>query len=168
MAVDVKTTSLDEAVADDPAVLERVVAYKESLVQFKEAKRAAYPRSLGSDQENFLADRTCKNCHEDAWNAYVATGHYRAYATIRREGQGSEPECLSCHTTGYRYLNGYADESPYNRLINVQCEACHGYGTEHARDGRWGDLAKDSCVTCHDQENSPNFDYATYWAKIQH
>jgi len=168
MAVDVQTTGLDEAVADDPAMLERVNGYKDRLAQFNEAKRSAYPRTYGSAQENFLADRTCKECHEDAWQSYIASGHYRAYATIRRAGQSDEPECLSCHTTGYQYKNGYADETPYNRLINVQCEACHGYGTEHARDGRWGAQAKDSCVACHDEANSPNFDYASYWEQIRH
>lgn len=168
MAVEVTSTSLDEKVPDDPQMLERVEAYKVSQVEFKEAKRAAYPRTYGSKQEDFLTDRTCAACHKDTWEAYLQTGHARAYTTINRQGQAGEPECLSCHTTGYQYQNGYADESPFNRLINVQCEACHGYGTEHARDGRWGAQAKDSCVACHDQANSPNFDYATYWEKIKH
>lgn len=168
MAVEVQTTSLDEAVADDAGMLQRVEDYKASLAAFKDAKRAAYPRTFGSDKENFLLDQTCKGCHEGAWDAYAGSGHAQAFATIRRQGQSTEPECLSCHTTGYQYRNGYAEEQPYTRLINVQCEACHGYGTEHARDGKWGSLAKDSCVTCHDQENSPNFDYASYWEKIKH
>ncbi|MFO7609104.1 MAG: multiheme c-type cytochrome [Candidatus Krumholzibacteriia bacterium] len=168
MAVEVKTTALDEKVADDPAMLQRVEAYKQSLIDFKEAKRAAYPRTFGSAKEEFLADRSCAACHQDIWQDYLKTGHARAYTTINRQGQGGEPECLSCHTTGYQYQNGYADESPFNRLINVQCEACHGYGTEHARDGRWGAKAKDSCVACHDEANSPNFDYATYWERIKH
>ena len=94
--------------------------------------------------------------------------HSQVRKTIRNKGQNFEPECLSCHTTGYQHKNGYSDQAPYNRLSGVQCEACHGYGTEHARDGRWRAQAKDSCTTCHDEENSPNFDYATYWEKIKH
>ena len=42
------------------------------------------------------------------------------------------------------------------------------YGSQHARDGKWLQQAKDSCVMCHDEENSPDFDYATYWEKIKH
>jgi len=168
MAVDVNVTSLDESVESEPAMLARVDAYKVSLEEFKEAKRAAYPRSYGSEKENFLGERACKSCHDDAWKVYAGSAHRRAFNSIRNKGQNFEPECIVCHTTGYQYKNGYSDQSPYNKLANVQCEACHGYGTEHARDGKWVARAKDSCVTCHDKENSPDFDYETYWEKIKH
>ena len=168
MAIDVGVTSLDDAIPDNEEVKAAVEKYKEELVTFKESKRAEYPRNLGSEKEDFLGERSCMSCHEGAWQAYVESPHRKAFATIRSKGQSNEPECLSCHTTGYMYKNGYSDEAPYNRLVNVQCEACHGYGTEHARDGKWVAQAKDSCVTCHDAKNSPNFDYATYWEKIKH
>jgi hypothetical protein len=168
MAVDVSVTSLDDAIADDPQMLARVEDYKVSLEEFKAAKRAAYPRSFGSEKEEFLGERACKACHEDAWASYADSAHRRAFNTIRNKGQNFEPECIVCHTTGYQYKNGYAEQSPYNRLANVQCEACHGYGTQHDRQGGWAAQAKDSCLTCHDQENSPEFDYATYWEKIKH
>ncbi len=168
MAISVAVTAMDDKVADDEEMLNKVKDFKKRLVEFKEVKRAAYPRTYGSDKENFLGDRSCKSCHQDTWTVYAKSGHMRAYTTLRNKGQHFEPDCLVCHTTGYQYKNGYADESPFNRLINVQCEACHGYGTKHARDGKWAAQAKDSCITCHDKENSPNFDYATYWAKIKH
>jgi 2',3'-cyclic-nucleotide 2'-phosphodiesterase (5'-nucleotidase family) len=168
MAIDVGITSLDDAVEDDEDMFNRVEQYKLDLVEFKNAKRAEYPRTFGSESETFLGERACMSCHKDAWESYVNSGHRRAFATIRNKGQSFEPECLSCHTTGYRYQNGYAEERPYNKLVNVQCEACHGYGTEHARDGKWAIQAKDSCLLCHDQKNSPDFDYATYWEKIKH
>jgi hypothetical protein len=28
--------------------------------------------------------------------------------------------------------------------------------------------ARNHCVKCHDHDNSPEFDYATYWPRIQH
>ena len=168
MAIDVTSTSLDDKITDDENMLARVEQYKSDLVAFKEAKRAAYPRNQGSARENFLGDRACKSCHEDAWRSYASSGHRQAYMTIRRKGQSYEPECLVCHTTGFQHQNGYSDQSPYNRLVNVQCEACHGYGTEHDRGGDWITQAKDSCVICHDAENSPDFDYASYWDKIKH
>lgn len=168
MAVSVTVTSLDEDIADDQDMLARVNEYKDSLVAYKEAKRAAFPRTYGSDKESFLGERACKACHEDSWSAYANSSHRRAFNTIRNKGQSFEPECIVCHTTGYQYKNGYSDQAPYNKLSNVQCEACHGYGTEHARDGKWRQQARDACVTCHDKENSPEFDYAKYWEKIKH
>ncbi|MBM4130809.1 hypothetical protein FJ250_07240, partial [bacterium] len=168
MAIDVGITDFVDTAPEDSEVLARVEKFKQDLVAFKEARRAAYPRIHGSEQEQFLGERTCFDCHEAAWQAYADSGHRRALASLRKDGQSSEPDCLVCHTTGYQYKNGYGEESPSNRLVNVQCEACHGYGTTHARDGKWRLQARNSCVACHDQANSPNFDYATYWEKIKH
>lgn len=167
MAIDVGVTSLDDAIPADPEMQGKVDQYKVALEEFRSAKRAAFPRTLGSEKESFLGERACMTCHQDAWKTYINTGHRSAFATIRNKGQSTEPECLSCHTTGYMYQGGYT-ETATNKLTNVQCEACHGYGTEHARDGKWVAQAKDSCVVCHDQKNSPEFDYATYWEKIKH
>ncbi len=168
MAIDVGITSLGEKIEFDEQMLARVEQYKKDLVEFKMAKRAAYPRTMGSDKETFLGDRSCMSCHEDAWTVYVDSSHRSAFATIRNKGQSFEPDCLSCHTTGYQFKKGYSDDPPFNKLVNVQCEACHGYGSQHARDGKWVAQAKDSCMMCHDQKNSPEFDYATYWEKIKH
>jgi 2',3'-cyclic-nucleotide 2'-phosphodiesterase (5'-nucleotidase family) len=168
MAIDVGVTALDDKIQNDEEMLARVDQYKVDLLEFKTAKRAAYPRTMGSDKEKFLGDRACMACHEDAWKVYMDSGHRSAFATIRNKGQSFEPECLSCHTTGFQHKNGYADAPPFNKLSNVQCEACHGYGTEHSRDGKWSAMAKDSCTMCHDQKNSPDFDYAKYWEKIKH
>lgn len=168
MAVEVNLTSLDDKVEDDPEMAVRLKDYKKSFDDFMAAKRADFPRDLGSDKESYLNSRSCKSCHEDVWAAYTKSKHSKAFTSIRNKGQSNEPECILCHTTGYRYKNGYAEERPFNQLVNVQCEACHGYGTEHSRDGKWLAQAKDSCVTCHDKKNSPEFDYATYWEKIKH
>jgi 2',3'-cyclic-nucleotide 2'-phosphodiesterase (5'-nucleotidase family) len=168
MAIDVGITDFDDKAPEDAEVLARVTKFKADLETFKEAKRAAYPRINGSEKEQFVGDRTCFNCHEAAWQSYASSAHRRAYASLRGDGQSSEPDCLVCHTTGYQWKNGYSDERPNNSLVNVQCEACHGYGTMHARDGKWRLEARASCTTCHDKANSPNFDYATYWEKIKH
>ncbi len=168
MAVDVELTSLDESVEDEPGMAKRVDEYKQSFLEYKEARRAAFPRNMGSEKESYLGSRSCKGCHEDTWAAYTESAHSKAFSTLRHKGQSEDPECVVCHTTGYQWKNGYAAERPFNMMANVQCEACHGYGTEHARDGKWGARAKDACVVCHDEKNSPDFDYATYWEKIKH
>jgi len=167
-AFDVVTTELNEAVADDPVMLERVEAFKVHLEEFRIASRGIYQQTLGSADESFLTDRECRKCHQDIWDQLRDSGHTNALTTIARKGLGDAPECLVCHTTGYVYIGGYDDKPPANRLRGVQCEACHSYGTLHARDGKWAKEARNTCVTCHDQENSPEFDYDTYWAKIAH
>ena len=167
-AVDVTIGDLGKEVADDPVMLERGEAVKQKLELARLAARGPYQPVQGSADEKFLTERECRKCHQAIWEQLRTTPHAAALGTLARKGQSDSPECLVCHTTGYVFIGGYDDRPPGNQLANVQCEACHGYGTEHSRDGKWGARARSSCVTCHDQQNSPNFDYETYWEKIKH
>ncbi|NTV04484.1 hypothetical protein HGA89_06210, partial [bacterium] len=141
---------------------------KQKLELARLAARGPYQPVQGSADEKFLTERECRKCHQATWELLRTTPHAAALGTLARKGQSDSPECLVCHTTGYVFIGGYDDRPPGNQLANVQCEACHGYGTEHSRDGKWAARARASCVTCHDQQNSPNFDYETYWEKIKH
>ncbi len=167
-AFDIVITELNDKIADDPVMLERVNAFKQHLEEFRIAARGEYQQTLGSAKESFLGERECRKCHQDVWETLVKTEHASALSSLQPKGQTDAPECLVCHTTGYVWIGGYDDRPPANRLRNVQCEACHGYGTLHRRDGTMAEEARASCVTCHDEENSPEFDYETYWAKIKH
>jgi hypothetical protein len=164
----VKVTSLDEKIADDPVVKEQVENFKKDLEEFRLSLRDQHPQVKGSDQEKFLTERSCKQCHLDVWEKIRGSAHQTAFVSLGKKGQSFNPDCLVCHVVGYEYKNGYDDRPPYNRLANVQCEACHGYGTQHQRNGKWKQQATESCVTCHDEENSPEFDFAIYWEKIKH
>ncbi|MBU0743134.1 hypothetical protein KKG45_13345 [bacterium] len=167
-AFEVEVTELNDSIADDPVMLERVEAFKVHLEEFRIASRGIYQQTKGSADESFLTDRECRKCHQDVWDHLRDSTHNAALSILARKGQGDAPECLVCHTTGYVYIGGYDDKPPANRLSGVQCEACHGYGTLHRRDGAWALEARNSCVTCHDLENSPEFEYDAYWAKIEH
>jgi hypothetical protein len=174
MGVDVSTTSLDDAIADDPEILQSVDEFKQHMAELKLARRAEYPRDLGSDQAHFLGETACKSCHEDVYESYSTTTHRSAFSRLRAMGMNHEPECLNCHTTGYRYHGGFDDKKGAIKLASVQCEACHGYGTDHTRSGEYLSRARDSCLECHDTQNGYHaddgfeFDYASYWQQISH
>ncbi len=176
MAVEVEVTGLDETVADDASMAAKVAAFKVSLDQAKLEQRAKYPRDLGSKSEEFLGSVNCRSCHETTYKSWHESPHARAHNTLRPQNMENEPECLVCHTTGYRHYGGYEEEGEKRHLVNVQCEACHGYGTEHARDGKWLAQARESCTPCHDETKRPcteqtkghTFDYASYWERIKH
>ena len=51
-------------------------------------------RALPDAYETFLGERACMDCHKDAWEAYVGSGHRQAFATIRNKGQSYEPGLL--------------------------------------------------------------------------
>ena len=103
-----------------------------------------------------------------------------------------DPECIACHVVGWNatellpYQGGFLSERETPLLVSVGCEACHGPGEHHARAEMGanaalqerlrlairlpvdGGLARRHCLTCHDGDNSPNFDFETYWEKIEH
>jgi 2',3'-cyclic-nucleotide 2'-phosphodiesterase (5'-nucleotidase family) len=133
----------------------------------------AHPRTNGSPAGQFLGATNCAQCHSAEFSSYSQTAHARAFNTLIDKGQMNNADCVSCHVVGFYHENGYdrvADPNVFGResLKNVQCEACHGYGTEHDRSGAWLTEARESCTTCHDSQNSPDFDYDSYWAKIAH
>jgi len=53
-------------------------------------------------------------------------------------------------------------------MWNVQCEACHGMGTKHARDGTMKPVTESVCLECHTPEWTPNWNYAEALEKISH
>jgi hypothetical protein len=170
----VAVTGLDDDIEDDPAVRQQLQDYYDHVEEQKQAIRAQFPRDLGSKDERYLGERSCRSCHQQIWDTYAASPHKNAYNSLRTKNMEFEPECLVCHTTGYRYANGFENSGSIGHLANVECEACHGYGTLHSRDGSWLKRARESCNECHDLSNSPHaddgfeFDSATYWEKIKH
>lgn len=117
-------------------------------------------------EDRYLGEATCRRCHEDIYDKISARGHARAYESLTKSGREGLAECLVCHTTGYSEPTGYGSSTV--DLKNVQCEACHGQGTKHKRDGSYKKVSEQKCVVCHDKEMSPNFNYGVYLKKIAH
>ena len=167
-AFEVKLTELDEKIADDPGMKEKVEAFKAKLEDIRQSLRGSHQQVKGSPTEQFLTQYECRKCHGEIYAKLETSRHSLALASLAKKGMAQEPDCLACHTTAYEYQGGYDEKPPFNRLANVQCEACHGYGTQHRRGGDWKAQARASCTACHDQKNSPKFDFASYWAQIKH
>ena len=154
----------------------KLAAFKASLDQAKAEQRAKFPRDLGSQPtRSSWAPSIAAPATRPTTRSGTTPAHAKAHTSLRPQNMENEPECLVCHTTGYRYQGGYEEDGDKRSLVNVQCEACHGYGTEHARDGKWLKQAKESCTECHDDAKRPcatrpgaPFDYAEYWEKIKH
>ncbi len=112
--------------------------------------------------------------------------------------RSADPECLACHVGGWdprnfvRYHGGFlpaeqtetdADRLQAALLPGNQCENCHGPGSRHVELIEAGNTAAAAvevrmtleqargdagCVKCHDGDNSPEFDFDSYWKQIQH
>ncbi len=128
-------------------------------------------RAQGEMGDVYLGVGACMGCHSEAFNTYIATGHATAYKTLSSQFMQRDPACVACHVTGYLKKGGFTgmrkQGAPVD-LVDVQCEACHGPGAEHSRDGEYGARAAKSCAACHTKAEDPDFDFAKAWPKIAH
>jgi hypothetical protein len=118
----------------------------------------------------FLTSPACQSCHGEAWQVYQASAHAHAFETLKKANQDYNPECVSCHVTGFNEPQGYLDARQTPELVNVQCEACHGNAAMHVRDPQkpFGAVPPRRCFGCHTKENSPDFVFFKYWEQIKH
>jgi len=125
----------------------------------------------GRVRERYLGMEMCARCHTDVYDSFMLTKHFMAFSTISSGTDRKDPECLRCHATGFGEFSGYDPETESSRGVNlrgVQCEACHGPGTKHARDGSYRKAALSSCRKCHTSRWSPDFEFEKYWNRIKH
>ncbi|NNE43778.1 MAG: hypothetical protein HKN12_06200, partial [Gemmatimonadetes bacterium] len=156
---------------ENPEVLASVTEFQRNLNEMMKEHAVTNARSRQApDGHYYLGAENCASCHVEEYRRWLETPHSDAFQTLVDVDSEALPECFQCHVTGHGDAAGYIPfletETP---LINVQCEVCHGKGTEHARDGSYGkSLLMESCATCHDPENSPDFDPEVYWLMMEH
>jgi two-component sensor histidine kinase len=140
---------------------------------------------LLADGFQYVGAAKCKACHMPEHKTWTESAHAKAFDKLKPEEQ-TKAECLSCHSTGHGKTAAEGAD-----LKGVQCEACHGPGSEYksmkimnkkayADDpagARKASLAagmtlpdEATCKGCHN-EKSPTFkgfDYASAKEKIKH
>jgi hypothetical protein len=145
--------------------------------------------------KKFVGSAACADCHTKAAAVWEKTTHSHAYETLANldPARSFDAECLSCHVVGWRpqafdrFTSGFVSHEATKHLIGVGCENCHGPGSAHV-DVELENVKVDAatrtklrqemvlklehaeraCHECHDLDNSPAFDFKTYWPKIEH
>ncbi len=101
----------------------------------------------------YVGSAACIECHEDDHNDWSGTLHATAFDTLVADGDGDNPLCFPCHAVGYGEPSGFVDLQTTPHLADVQCENCHGPGSNHAidPDNVGIDVSLDSslCGECH-------------------
>ena len=154
---------------------------------------AGYAQGGNNGGAEFVSQATCKLCHNRAeqgkqWQIWNGSPHRRAFETLlseeskaiaKRLGLAAQPqeaaECLRCHVTSYDMDTKATDKALFIE-DGIQCESCHGPGSNHVVDGRRYWMEKDpaantaahivrpdqrACVQCH-RRQSPTWDPARY------
>jgi hypothetical protein len=119
----------------------------------------------------FVGDKKCAECHREAYEKLSTTPHQRAIRSLKKTHDEYDPECVRCHVTGWATEGGFLDFETTPDHVNVNCEACHGPGAQHSKDQSKtpaGRVDANTCLRCHDPDNSPHFDFEKYWPRIEH
>lgn len=69
---------------------------------------------------SYVGAERCKLCHRAVFESWARTAHARAGGVLAKIATPGEERCLSCHATVKRELPG------------VQCESCHGPGSDYS------------------------------------
>jgi hypothetical protein len=151
----------------------------------------------------FVGSGKCGECHSKAFAVWEKTPHAHATEGIVHPNERIDiprhfdPECLSCHVTGWHpkqyfpYKSGYLSLEKSALLTGNGCENCHGPGSMHV-DAEEGNIeaddemlktlrqsmvlplakAEQKCLECHDLDNDPKFlkdgAFQRYWPKVEH
>jgi hypothetical protein len=151
------------------------------------------PHPLAEANGRFVGSKKCESCHEESYKIWKKSGHAKAFETLATldPPRDCDPECVSCHVVGWHptkffpYESGFLSFKKTPELINAGCENCHGPGEKHVLAELGNDEAlqkkyrkasvitkeqskKEQCSTCHDLDNSPDFDFDKYWPLIEH
>jgi hypothetical protein len=155
---------LDKTFRDDEAVAKLFQAYDMEVVA---REKAALP--VG-DAVTFAGANACQSCHAPIFEQWLGTRHAHAFEVLTSQQREFDRDCTPCHTTGFFKQGGFVNASATPHLSGVQCEACHGNGSAHAKDPKikTDTIAKSTCRACHTAEQTPEFDFATFWSRIDH
>ena len=130
----------------------------------------------------YVGARSCASCHQGKGfghqcSQWLLSKHARAYAVLARpearkiaelSGISQEPQecalCLGCHATG-AHVEAWEREDTFHIEDGVQCEKCHGPGSEYMGEAimmdreqaqRAGLMFPDmgDCLVCHQEKGS--------------
>jgi hypothetical protein len=142
----------------------------------------------------YIGSAECQKCHTSIYETWQASSHAKALQSLKKKSAQANDQCLKCHVTQWTQPEWYTRTWTFDgHSEEIGCESCHGPGKGHIllvntiTDPQsvqfWDDVvkneptlnlndistdAKAKCIVCHDQANSPTFDFVEYWTKIEH
>jgi hypothetical protein len=144
---------LDSRFADSPEMQAVLVAYQKQLetLGLDGLGLSGNPHPDGE----FAGTAVCGDCHTKAMEVWEKTPHAHATDTLVKlvPPRHFDPECLSCHVTGWNpqeyfpYSSGFFGVDSTPDLMQNGCENCHGPGKAHA-DAELGEVE----VTAQEQQ----------------
>jgi hypothetical protein len=103
--------------------------------------------AVTAEEPSYIGIKQCKLCHQPHYDSWDTTRMSKAFMLLQsgvrseqKKAAGLDPEkdytadpnCLTCHTTGYGKEGGFVSLELTPGMANVQCEMCHGPGSIYA------------------------------------
>jgi hypothetical protein len=160
----------DEKVAASLKELARTIGKMNFTAAEKEA-----PPPVEQGKASYVGGAACVTCHKPAVAFWQRTVHARAWKTLVEVDKQYNYECTGCHVTGLGQPGGaHLASVEKKKLVDVQCEVCHGPGSIHVDDAGMESpktlvrVPKERfCVEqCHTKEHSDTFDLVPYLRDI--
>jgi predicted CXXCH cytochrome family protein len=112
----------------------------------------------------YISADICAGCHIQVGNQWKLTKHADALPALLTSSHVSS-SCYPCHVVGLDgdpSNSGYDDPDPTvaARFGGVQCESCHGAGSEHVATliPLVANVSAEVCGQCHTGAHNPNYD----------
>jgi 2',3'-cyclic-nucleotide 2'-phosphodiesterase (5'-nucleotidase family) len=171
---DNETFVLSPEVGEKPEVAQTVKLFEDSWNEKvrkieKEAAARQAAKEMEKSPDKYVGAEVCSRCHVQQTEQWKNTTHARAWKTLVDGHKDTSADCIPCHVVGYRQPGGFTSAVDTPSMANVQCENCHGMGTQHdafAKEKR--KVTEAVCVTCHQGDNDPTFNFAAKLAKVVH
>lgn len=157
--------------------------------------------ALAQNGHTYIGTKTCGMCHKsekqgEQLKIWQGSKHSKAFETLKTAEADNiakekgfktkaveTEECLKCHATGYN-LDASMLGKKFKVEDGVQCETCHGPGSDYKKKSIMKDKSKavanglllyenpaeELCINCHNAESPTYVDFVfeEYWAKIKH
>ncbi|HEX5082978.1 MAG TPA: multiheme c-type cytochrome [Blastocatellia bacterium] len=164
---------LDEIIPDDKEMAEITASARKEIdvVQTRLAEEEAVALAGKPLNTPFTLSESCAQCHKEEYEVWKNSRHSHAFAALEEKQRMFDSNCVGCHSLGFRD-QGFVSVKATPQFANVHCESCHGPGSEHIKAPTAGNYKtppkNQSCLVCHDRDNSPDFDFEKYWPVIAH
>lgn len=141
----------------------------EKMRKYEQQQAVKDAQRINTSPDHFLGAEVCERCHTAEAAQWKTTDHAKAWQTLVTAKKDANPDCIVCHVVGYKQSGGFANASTTPGLSNVQCESCHGMGTQHeAFASVPRRVTEQTCRGCHTSNTSPTFTFAVYAPHIMH
>ncbi len=116
-------------------------------------------------EKGYVGSDTCKTCHEDVFNGYEKSPHYKTlldpHATASKQG------CEACHGPGEEHTGDPADKTKIfsfkgasTEKINSKCLTCHASGPQQMNATNSLHRKNEvSCISCHSPHHAQSREF---------